>query len=118
VATGDTTTEEGDVFVGRLATALYETNPTTAGWMSWLWHQYGNSTFQYQDNFSLTQIDETIPQITPTLASQQIDGYAAVHRAGMMGGGQETALWFINGGNAATQPIYYSLQGHRHEIAR
>jgi hypothetical protein len=114
VATGDTTAEEADVYVGRLATDLYVTNTTTAGWMSWLWHQYGNSTFQYQDNFSLTQIDETIPQITPTLASQQIDGYASVHRAGTLGGGQETALWFINGGNAATQPIYYSLQGHRH----
>ncbi len=113
-AVGDTTAEEADPYPGRLATDLYTTNATVAGWMSWLWHQFGTSTFQYQDSASLLQIDETIPQVTPVLTSQQIDGYASVHRLGVQGSGQETALWFVNGGNAATQHIYYSPQGHRH----
>jgi hypothetical protein len=110
---GANNAEVADAYPGRLATDLYATNATVAGWMSWLWHQYGSSTFQYHDDFSLLQIDETIPQVTPSLSSRQMNGYAAVQRAGTQGGGQETALWFVNGGNAATQPIYYSLQGHR-----
>jgi hypothetical protein len=115
-ADGDTTSEEGDAFPGMLAAALYGTNATQAGWMSWLWHQYGSSNFQYINDIvtGLLQIDETIPQVTPSLTSQQIDGDFAVQRVGTQGGDQETVLWFINGGNAATQPIYYSLQGHRH----
>jgi hypothetical protein len=114
---GDTTVEEGNLFAGILATDLYATNATTAGWMSWLWHQFGTSTFQYLNGGwidGLLFVDETIPQVTPTLKSQQISGDFAVHRFGTLGGGCETAVWFINGGNPATQLIYYDLSDHRH----
>src|SRR5262249_12821164 len=43
---GDSGSEEADAYPGRLATDLYVTNATVAGWMSWLWHQFGTGTFQ------------------------------------------------------------------------
>ncbi|MBV8902057.1 MAG: hypothetical protein JOZ22_00350, partial [Acidobacteriia bacterium] len=116
VALGDTATEEGDVFPGLLATGLYATNPAPAKAMSWLWHQYGTSTFQYLNYLisGLLNVDETIPQVAPSLTSQQINGYFSVHRSGTQGGGQENALWFINGGCCGQGNIYYNLSGHRH----